>query len=169
MNTVKDNHVVEIDYTLYDESGEIIDTSEGKEPLGFIQGKNNIIPGLENEILGKSVGDKFKAVISPEDAYGPHHELMVHTVPLSDFGPNPEEMKVGDVFQVQNNTGQVMAVKVIEIDSDKNEITLDGNHPLAGKTLTFDVEIMNIRKATEEELAKGHLFQEKSCNNEGCC
>ena len=166
---IRDNHVVEINYTLFDESGEIIDSSDGKAPLAYIQGKKNIIPGLEKKLNGKNVGDSFKAIILPEDAYGNHHEMMVHTVPLNDFGPNPEEMKVGDVFQVQNNNGQVMAVKVIEVNPDKNEITLDGNHPLAGKTLTFDVEVVSFREATEEELAQGHVHQETSCQDPSCC
>ena len=109
---------------------------------------------------------------SAEDAYGIYEEELVYTVPLDEFGPESEEINIGDVFQVQNNSGEQLTVKVIEIDPGQNEITLDGNHPLADQELTFDVEIISIREASAEEIEKGHIIKEYCCDkksNKGCC
>ena len=169
METIQNNFVVEIDYTLTDENGEVLDSSSDRGPLAYIHGLGHLIPGLENEIQGKVVGDSFTATIPPEQAYGVYDENLIYNVPLSDFVPNPEEINVGDVFQVQNNAGEVMAVKVMEIDQENETFKLDGNHPLADKSLTFEVKIVSARMGTEEELEKGHPIMGDSCDKPGCC
>lgn len=169
MSSIKNNDVVEIDYTLKNDKGEIIDSSEGLAPLGFIMGKQNIIPGLESEIAKKMVGDSFNVSIKPEDAYGMRSENMVQTVAKSEFGENADQVEVGHQFHIQNQHGEPMIVQVIEVTD--NTVVLDGNHPMAGETLHFDVKILSTREATKEELERGHLMDEAGeCDpNGGCC
>jgi FKBP-type peptidyl-prolyl cis-trans isomerase SlyD len=152
--TIASQHVAQIHYTLRDAEGQILDSSEGRDPLAYIQGIGNLIPGLERELEGKTTGDKVKAVIAPADAYGEYDEQMVHLVPLSGFqSGDGEELQVG--MQVQIDTGEGHAVAMVtNIDGD--DVTLDLNHPLAGAELHFDVEIVSVREATSEELAHGH-------------
>ncbi|MCF8465059.1 MAG: peptidylprolyl isomerase [Flavobacteriales bacterium] len=152
--TITENKVVLIHYTLKDASGEILDSSEGHDPLAFIQGIGNIIPGLEEALAGKAVGDKVKATIEPEKAYGVRVEENVHIVPLSSFQADGDEKLVeGMQVRVETNEG-VSIADVAKIDGE--EVTLDLNHPLAGETLHFDVEIIDIREATKQELEHGH-------------
>jgi FKBP-type peptidyl-prolyl cis-trans isomerase SlyD len=169
MTSIQNDHVVEINYTLKGDNGEVIDTSEEMGPLAFIQGKNNIIPGLESEIEGKKLGDTFNVKIEPEQAYGERNESMIQSVPKSQFGENADKVKVGDKFQVQTEE-HPMVVKVIEVK--ENEVTLDANHPMAGLTLHFDVEIISVRDATEDELTQGYLadeITEGDCDPDGGC
>ncbi len=150
---IENNKVVSINYHLTNESGETLDTSEGREPLVYIQGHQNIIPGLEDELAGKAVGDKFKVTVPPEKGYGNYEKEMLQVIPKSSF-KGVDKIEVGMQFQVNTPQGmQIIAVTKIE---DEN-ITVDGNHPLAGQKLTFDVEIMEIRDASEEELSHGHV------------
>ena len=150
---IENNKVVSINYHLTNEAGETLDTSEGREPLAYIQGHNNIIPGLEEELTGKSVGDKLKVVVSPEKGYGNYEEALLQVVPRESF-QGVDNIEVGMQFQVNTPQGtQIIAVTKIEGDN----ITVDGNHPLAGQQLTFDVEVMDIRDASEEELSHGHV------------
>lgn len=152
MNIEKDK-VVSIHYTLKNKSEDVIDTSDGNPPLHYIQGYQNIIPGLEKALSGKTVGDKVNAIIPPEEAYGVFDEALVETVPMEHF-PSAEEVKVGVQFQIDGQGGmRVATVKAVEGDN----VTLDLNHPLAGETLFFDVEVMEIRDATPDELAHGHV------------
>ena len=132
-------------------------------------GKKNIIPGLELEIKGKKIGETFNVTIQPEDAYGVRNESMVQSVPKSQFGEDANKVEVGHQFQVQDQNDQLMLVKVIEIKGD--EIVLDANHPMAGKILHFEVEILSVRDATSEELKRGHLREESSCcdTESNCC
>ena len=159
MSLVENNHVVEINYTLKNSNGDVVDSSKEEGPLAFIMGKKNIIPGLEAEILGKNVGDSFNATILPEDAYGAINESMIQSVPKSEFGENADQVQVGSQFQVQNENGEAMIVRAIEIK--ESEIVLDANHPMAGETLHFEVQIMSARSATEEELSLGYLSEKK--------
>jgi FKBP-type peptidyl-prolyl cis-trans isomerase SlyD len=152
--TISNDHVVEFNYTLTDGDNNVIDTSEGRGPLPYIHGHQNIVPGLEKELTGKTIGDKLKVVVSPEEGYGVRHDQMIQTVPKSQFGAT-EGLEVGAQFQVQDQSGQMLIVTVIAIEGDN--VTLDGNHPLAGQELHFDVEIMSIRTATEQELSHGHV------------
>ena len=141
-------------YTLKDNSGEVLDSSEGKEPLAFIKGIGNIIVGLEEELEGKAVGDKISATVAPEKGYGVRNEENVHVVPLSGFQADGEEKLVeGMQVRVETNEG-VSIADVAKIDGE--EVTLDLNHPLADETLHFDVEVVDIREATKEELEHGH-------------
>ena len=170
MTNIQTDQVVEIEYTLKGDNGEVIDSSKEMGPLAFIQGKKNIIPGLESEMEGKKLGDSFNVSIDPENAYGARNESMIQSVPKDQFGENAEKVQIGDRFQVQDQDEQLMVVQVIEIK--ENEIVLDANHPMAGKTLHFDVEIVSVRNATEEELKRGHLTEEESscCDtNDSCC
>lgn len=148
-----DNTVVLIHYTLTSDSGETLDSSEGREPLGYLHGFGNIIPGLENALVGKKAGDKLKVSIPPAEAYGVREDALVQIVPRSAFGGAPD-LEVGMQFQAQTPEG-VRVVTVVDVAGD--DITLDGNHPLAGETLHFDVEVTEVRAATEEELTHGHV------------
>lgn len=142
-------------YTLKDNSGEVLDSSEGKEPLAFIQGIGNIISGLEEELEGKNSGDKISVTVAPEKGYGVRNEKNVHIVPLSSFQADGEEKLVeGMQVRVETNEGESIA-DVAKIDGE--DVTLDMNHPLAGETLHFDVEVVDIREATKEELEHGHV------------
>lgn len=156
--TIEDQRVVNIHYTLRNTQGEVLDSSEGRAPLAYIQGIGNLIPGLEAELNGKQVGDKIKAVIAPKDAYGEYDEKMLHKVPKSGFrGEGDEQVQVG--MQVQVDTGEGHAIATVTA-VEGEDVTLDLNHPLAGEELHFDVEIMGVRAATEEELQHGHAHGE---------
>ena len=168
MTTVADGHVVEINYTLTNNKGDVIDSSNGTAPMAFIQGKQNIIPGLEKEMAGKKIGDSFKVTVGPEEGYGPRHKEMIQSIPKEQFGPDAPNIQVGMQFQLEGSNGQAVLVTAIEVR--ENEVVLDGNHPLAGETLHFDVEVISLREATEKELAKGNLEDDsKDCSDNGCC
>lgn len=151
MLKVEENKVVTFDYTLTNNSGAVLDTSENSEPLSYIHGSGEIIPGLEAELLGKAVGAKFKATIKPEDGYGLRLDDFVKKIGKEQLSHLPN-IEVGMQLQAYDEQG-MQILTVIEIGD--NEITLDANHPLAGETLHFDVEIVEIREATEEELEFG--------------
>ncbi len=149
--------VVSMHYTLTDDAGEILDSSrEGGEPLLYLEGAGNIIPGLEKALLALKAGDKTKVKVPAVDAYGEKRDDMVTKVPVSQFGQGMAP-KVGDRFQ--SGPGHHSPIfTVVGVEGD--QITLDGNHPLAGKDLTFDVEITSVRSATKEEVSHGHAHGE---------
>jgi len=150
---IKKDAVVSIHYTLTDNEGEILDTSEGQEPLAYLHGRGNLIPGLEKELEGKKEGDKLNVTIPPEDAYGIRDEQLVRKVSRSSF-KEIQDLQPGMQFQSQSEKGlEIFTVTKIEGE----DVTIDGNHALADATLTFDVEVTEIREATEEELAHGHV------------
>lgn len=167
--TISDGHVVEMNYVLTSTDGQTLDSSEGKAPLAFIIGKQNIIPGLEKEIVGKSQGDSFSVTVAPEEAYGERNEAMVQSVPKSEFGTDIDQIEVGTQFQLQDQSGRGLIATAVEIKEE--EIVLDANHPLAGETLNFAVEIVGVRSASDEELSAGRVAAEESCcdSNSGCC
>jgi FKBP-type peptidyl-prolyl cis-trans isomerase SlyD len=150
---VEDGHVVSMEYTLKVD-GNVADSSEGREPLEFVQGSGNIIPGLEREMVGMGVGDSKDVVVAAADGYGEEDEKAFMDVPREQF---PEEipMKVGTELQVQNQAGQPMYAR-IETVGDKS-VRLDFNHPLAGKELHFSVKVVGLRDATPEEKEHGHV------------
>lgn len=152
MSVIANDTVVKFNYTLTNSEGEVLDQS-GSEPLAYLHGHHNIIPGLEAEMAGKSAGDKFTATIAPEDAYGEYIAEAVQEVPRSNF-QGVDNIAVGMQFQSMTDDGHAMIVTVKEVNDDS--IIVDGNHPLAGVTLTFDVEVVEVREATSEELAHGH-------------
>lgn len=147
------NAVAAINYTLKDDGGNVLDTSEGKPPLAYVHGVGALIPGLESELEGKGVGDKLSVRVEPEQGYGPRHEQMVQTVPREQLPPEPQP-QIGMQLQAQTDQGPI----VLTITGIEGEmVTLDGNHPLAGVTLNFDVEVVEVREATAEELEHGHV------------
>jgi len=150
---ITNNKVVQMHYKLTDDQGNVIDSSEGREPLSYLQGAGNIIPGLEKQMEGKSAGDKFKAVVEPAEGYGEYDESLMQVVPKSGFQGDMEP-EVGMQVQVGTQQGTTIA-SIAKIDGE--EVTLDMNHPLAGMRLNFDVEVVDVRDATEEELAHGHV------------
>ena len=150
---VADNMAVSIHYTLTDDDGEVLDSSIGEEALVFLQGSGNIISGLENAMVGKVAGDKFNVRIAPEEAYGELMEDMIQVI-SRDMFEGIDDIEVGMQFHADVSSGSGI-VTVVSIDDDN--ITIDGNHPLAGLALTFDVEVIDVRPATEEEAAHGHI------------
>lgn len=149
-----DKHkVATIEYTLTDQQSAVIDSSEGGEPLSYIHGTGNIIPGLEEALSGKAPGDELQVTIPPEHAYGERDDSLLQVVPKDRF-ESPEEIQVGMQFHAQSNSGDPYVVTVVDVDKDN--VTVDGNHPLAGMTLHFDVKVVDVRDATKEELDHGH-------------
>ena len=161
---IQNDHVVEINYTLKTDGGETIDTSDTGGPLCYLHGKQNIIPGLENALTGKGLNEKVSVRVEPKEAYGEREDELIQTIDKSQF-PNFDEMKIGQQLQVQTESGHPLIVTVIE--KAEEGLTLDGNHPLAGINLNFDVEVVSIREATSEELTHGHVHGEgSSCGHE---
>lgn len=154
--TIANNSVVQINYTLKNDAGEVLDSSEGGDPLTYMHGTHGLIPGLETELDGKSVGDKFNAVIPPALAYGEVNLELIHSVDRSMFR-GVDKIEPGMVFTAQSEQGQ-QNITVTAVEDDK--VTVDGNHPMAGKTLHFDVEVVSIREASEEEIEHGHVHGE---------
>lgn len=150
---VADNTAVSIHYTLTNDQGEVLDSSDGGDALVYLHGSGNIISGLEAALLGKKVGDKFNVRIEPEDAYGVISEDMVQVI-SKDMFEGVDHIEVGMQFHADVSHGPGI-VTVVNIDGDN--VTIDGNHPLAGEALTFDVEIVEVRAATKEELDHGHI------------
>ena len=174
---VGNDMVVSVHYrgTLTDD-GEEFDSSFGKDPLTFLVGRKQMIPGFEEEILGAEKGDKRTFDLGPERAYGNHDPEGIQKVPKDQF---PEDIEVGMVLAAEMQNGQHVPLKVVEIDDE--QVTIDFNHMLAGKNLTFEVEILDVREATEEETSHGHSHglggvdlesegkAKKDCSDDGCC
>ena len=144
--------VIGFHYTLTDKSGTVLDSSIGDEPLFFLEDSQQIIPGLEKEILTMKVGDKRKIEVKAQDAYGDVNPELVVKVKKTQFPPDAT-LTVGDQFQV-NNDHHSPVFTIMSVDAD--EVTVDGNHPMAGKDLVFDVELVGSREATQEEVSHGH-------------
>lgn len=151
---IADDHAVTIHYTLTNNQGEILDSSVGGEPLVYLHGAGNIIPGLENALLGKQQGDSLQVIVPPEDGYGVRHAELMQEVPRAMFG-GASQLEVGMAFQAQGMHGEIQRVVIASINGDT--VTVDANHPLAGETLTFAVTIESVRSASAEELAHGHV------------
>ena len=150
---VTDGMVVSMDYTLTLDDGQIIDTSEGREPLVYLHGHGQIIPGLEKELAGMAVGASKKVSVAPEEGYGEVDPNAVQLVEHNIF-PDDLELKPGQRLQMATPEGHPLEAEVVEIKDEG--VLLDFNHPLAGETLTFDVSITNMRAATADELSHGH-------------
>ncbi len=150
---IAESSVVSIHYTLTNEEGEKLDSSEGGEPLAYLHGSNGLIPGLERELEGRVAGDQFQATIQPGDAYGEVNPGLIQEVPL-DALAGIEEVRVGMQLQSQSPDG---ATQILTVDAVGDETaTLNANHALAGVVLHFDVEVAEVRDATPEELEHGH-------------
>ena len=158
---ITEGHVVNIEYTLTNVAGEKIDNSEEGKPFAYLHGKNNIVPGLEKELTGKSVGDLINVTVKPEDGYGEIKAELIQEVPRNAFD-EVKSIEIGMQFQANDDDGQNQLVTITDIQ--EATVTVDGNHPLAGETLIFDARIENIRLASEEELKCG--YAQGKC---GCC
>ena len=148
------NSVVAFHYTLTNAANELVDTSREGEPLPYLHGANKIVPGLEQALEGKTAGDKLQVSVPPHLGYGEYMDEMVQQVPREMFS-GIDTLEVGMQFHAEGNSGQQHVVTVTAVEGD--QVTVDGNHDLAGETLNFDVEIMEVREATEDELAHGHI------------
>ncbi|MBS1545778.1 MAG: peptidylprolyl isomerase [Bacteroidetes bacterium] len=146
---ISNHSVVSFHYTLSNNEGEVIDSSKGHEAFTYLQGGQMIVPGLEAQMEGKAKGDKFKAVVEPGQGYGEFDLQLLQKIPLASFGG--QQVEVGMQFQA----GEHHLVTVKEVSA--NEVLIDANHPLAGVTLNFDVEVTDVREATADELAHGHV------------
>ncbi len=151
--SIEKDKVVSMNYVLKDDQGNVIDQSQDGQ-FAYLHGANNIIPGLEEALEGKNTGDEITVSIEPAKAYGEHNPEAVQRVPRSQF-PADIEIQPGMQFQTQAPNGQIAVVTVAGVEGD--EVLLDTNHPLAGKTLNFEVTITDVRDATEEEKAHGHV------------
>ena len=149
---VADDVVVSLDYTLTVDA-EVVDSSEGSDPIEFLQGHGQMITGLEQALYGMKIGDEKMVVVKPSEGYGEVDEDAFIDVPRSEF-PSDIPAQVGVAIQMQDEHGEVLDARIFEVSKDV--ITLDFNHPLAGKELTFKVTVVELREATEEELAHGH-------------
>jgi FKBP-type peptidyl-prolyl cis-trans isomerase SlyD len=158
---ISDNKVVVLHYAVSDSEDTLIDSSYDHNPLAVIQGSHYLIPGLENELVGHEAGDKFEVSVTAENAYGEREDGFVQTVPKAMFA-GIEDLDVGSQLRATTDEGEQT---VIVIDVQDDEITVDGNHPLAGMDLKFDVEILEVRDATEEELEHGHVHGEGGCGH----
>jgi len=151
------NKAVSIDYTLTNDAGEVIDSSSGGAPLVYLHGAANIIPGLEKALEGKQAGDELEVAIEPEEAYGEYLAELVSTLNRSLF-EGVDELEVGMQFHASAPDGQMQIVTIRDIDGD--DVTVDGNHPLAGQRLNFKVKVIDVRDASEEEIAHRHIHGE---------
>lgn len=149
---ISENAVVLFHYTLTDENDQQLDSSTDSDPMAYMHGHKNIIPGLEKELEGKKEGDTMIVTVEAADAYGERQEQMIQELPRESF--QAEDIQVGMRFQAQTDKGPITAT-VTQLTDES--VTVDGNHPLAGKTLTFDVRVMSVREASEEELSHGHV------------
>ncbi|GAA0259485.1 FKBP-type peptidyl-prolyl cis-trans isomerase [Rhodanobacter caeni] len=153
---IAQNAVAAFHYTLTDDEGQVIDSSKGREPLTYLHGGGQIVPGLEKQMEGRGAGDKFTADVSPEEGYGVHHAELLQEVPREAF-QGVDDIQPGMQFQGRGPQGEIN-VTVTKVEDGK--VFIDGNHPLAGKTLHFDIEVTHVREATGEELAHGHVHGE---------
>lgn len=152
--SIQTNSVVAIDYTLKNDAGEVIDSSQGKQPLHYLHGHGNIVPGLEEALTGKTAGDAVAVSVPPEKGYGARDEKRVFDVPR-DRMPADLELQVGTQLAMQTKDGTTVPLTVAAVKPDK--VTVDANHALAGQALHFDVQVRDVRPATAEELQQGHV------------
>ena len=171
MTEIKKNTVATVHYTgTLPDSGEEFDSSLGREPLTFLVGQKQMIPGFERELMRANAGDKVEFTLSAKDAYGEHNPEAVQKVPLDMFGDIKPEIGM----TLMTDLGPIRVSEV----GDDSTVTVDFNHALAGKSLTFNVEVVEVREATEGEISHGHVHgpgdvheqkSEKTCNDDGCC
>ncbi len=150
---IGDKRVVSIHYTLTNSKGEVVDSSRDDEPLVYLHGSGEIVPGLEKQLAGKRAGEKCNVTVAPKDGYGERKGKGAQRVPREAFA-GIDEIEVGMAFDTEGDDGHSQTVWIISVDKDS--VMIDINHPLAGETLNFDVEVIAVRKATAEELRHGH-------------
>jgi len=152
--TIAKNQVVSMHYTLTDNAGNVLDSSDEGTPLSYLHGAGNIIPGLEEALAGKAEGEQVQAVIAPEEAYGEPQPDLVQVLPREAF-QGVDQVEPGMRFQAESADGSTRQLTVTGVEGD--EVTVDANHPLAGVELHFDVQVVGVRDATDEELEHGHV------------
>jgi len=160
---VETNKVVTIDFELKEADGTILDSSKEYGPMSFIQGKKNIVPGLENELMGKKVGDSFEITLKPADAFGEIVEDLLYNAHKDDFTGFEQPIEIGMEIDIENEKDEENPIPgtITEIDEKTGEVVVDCNHPLAGKTLIFNIfKITDVRDATEIELEHGHVHED---------
>lgn len=157
---ISDDKVVTLHYSVKTPEGDDIDSSLDSEPLSFIQGSKFMIAGLEDALYGKEKGEQFEVSISPDKAYGERHDQLVQQVPITMF--DGMDVEVGMSFRATTDEGEQ---SVIIVAKDDEHVTVDGNHPLSGHTLIFDVSIEDVREATNEELEHGHVHGPGGCSH----
>ena len=146
--------VVTFHYTLKNKSGEVLDSSEGSNPLVYLHGYSQIVPGLEDALVGKTTGASLQVTVDPADGYGERREEMVITLPRKQSNL-PEDIEVDYIVELVSPDGDELPARVVKLT--ETEITLDANHPLAGETLFFDIHLTDVRVATAEEVSHGHV------------
>jgi FKBP-type peptidyl-prolyl cis-trans isomerase SlyD len=154
LTLVAKDTVVTFHYTLTDKGGQVLDSSQGTDPLVYLHGYSQIVPGLENALVGKAAGSAFKVEVAPAEGYGDRNEQMVIALPRTQ-GNLPADIAVGFVVELVSPEGDEIPARVVKLT--ETDITLDANHPLAGETLYFDIELTNVRAATKEEIEHGHV------------
>lgn len=165
---VEKNVVVGLAYQVRTQDGVLVDEAPANQPLEYLHGHQNLVPGLEKALEGHVIGDKFDVRVSPEEGYGEYNENMVQRVPKEVF-LGVDDLEVGMRFIADTDLGPLPVV-ITEVDGD--EVVVDGNHMLAGQDLLFTVEVVDMREATLEEIAHGHIHSEHSHDDEdghGCC
>ena len=145
---------VVLNYQVRDETGEVIDSSDHDGPIRYIHGTEDLIPGLENALVGHQEGEKLTVKVVKDEAYGDRDDRLVDSVPRANF-EGVTDIQLGMAFQTEMDDGSPMVVRVVEVNDER--VTVDGNHPLAGKDLQFDVEIVSVRDATSDEIEHGHV------------
>jgi len=150
---IADKKVVTLNYTLRDDQETVIDSSQDGS-FAYLHGASNIIPGLENALIGKSINDELSVIVEPAEGYGEHNPSMNQTVSIEMFD-DADDIEVGRQFHAAGPDGEPVVVTVAAVED--GNVTVDGNHPLAGVTLHFDVKVMDIRDASEEEISHGHV------------
>jgi FKBP-type peptidyl-prolyl cis-trans isomerase SlyD len=150
---IEDKKVVSFHYTLRNGDGDELESSRERQPMSYLHGARNIIPGLEKALVGKTAGDEFSVTVEPAEAYGERNEANLMRIPSKRFG-DTRRLEPGQLVSLQTSNGPVQAT-VVKVG--RFNIDVDANHPLAGQTLTFDVEITDVRDATQEELDHGHV------------
>ncbi|MCA9563817.1 MAG: peptidylprolyl isomerase [Myxococcales bacterium] len=154
MSVAVDGSVITFHYTLKDDDGEVLDTSIDEEPMAALQGAQNVVPGLEKALAGKKAGDKFSVSVSPEEGYGEKAGPGPQAVSKDQF-PDDVDVEAGMMFLAEGDDGHPFPLWVTDVT--KTEVMVDTNHPLAGQTLHFDIEVLAVRKATAEEMDHGHV------------
>ena len=152
---IADARVASIHYTLTDDAGKVIDKSPDSQPLAYFHGAGNIVPGLEKALAGKKAGDSLKVEVKPEEGYGLRNDSLVQQVPRSSFH-GVERIEPGMQFRANTERGPLL---VTVVEAGDEHITIDGNHPLAGRTLHFDIEVASVREASEQEKQLGRAAQ----------
>ena len=154
---IGENSVVSLNYTLTDDAGKVLDSSDGSKPMVYLHGVGNIIPGLEKALVGKGEGDSLKVRVEPADAYGEINPNGVKTIERTAF-EGVDVVEEGMVFEAQTPDGTSETIIVKKVEGD--DVTIDINHPLAGVALNFDISILSVREATKEERDHGHTHED---------